>query len=37
MTGGTPKHNKIASALNTLLWLALRGKPYSLFITDQRL
>jgi Uma2 family endonuclease len=37
MTGGTPEHNKIASALNALLWLALRGKPYRLFITDQRL
>jgi Uma2 family endonuclease len=37
MTGGTPDHNKIASALNALLWFALRGKPYSLFITDQRL
>jgi len=42
MTGGTPehntpKHNKLASALNALLWFALRGKPYGLFITDQRL
>jgi Uma2 family endonuclease len=37
MTGGTPEHNKLASALNALLWFALRGKPYSLFITDQRL
>jgi Uma2 family endonuclease len=37
MTGGTPEHNKIASALNALIWFALRGKPYSLFITDQRL
>ena len=37
MTGGTPEHNKIASALNALLWFALRGQPYSLFITDQRL
>jgi Uma2 family endonuclease len=37
MTGGTPDHNKIASALNALLWFALRGQPYSLFITDQRL
>ncbi|MBE9141233.1 Uma2 family endonuclease [Nodosilinea sp. LEGE 07088] len=37
MTGGTPEHNKIASALNALIWYALRGKPYSLFITDQRL
>ena len=37
MTGGTPAHNKITSALNALLWLGLRGKPYSVFITDQRL
>ncbi|NCJ07443.1 Uma2 family endonuclease [Synechococcales cyanobacterium C] len=37
MTGGTPEHNKIASALNALLWFALRGKSYSLFIADQRL
>ncbi len=37
MTGGTPEHNKLASAFNALLWFALRGKPYSLFITDQRL
>ena len=37
MTGGTPAHNKLASALNALLWFSLRGKPYSIFITDQRL
>jgi Uma2 family endonuclease len=37
MTGGTPEHNKITSALNALLWFALRGQPYSLFITNQRL
>lgn len=37
MTGGTPSHNKIISAFNALLWFALRGKPYSLFMTDQRL
>jgi Uma2 family endonuclease len=37
MTGGTPEHNKIISALNALLWFALREKPYSLFIADQRL
>ncbi len=37
MTGGTPEHNQIASALNALIWFALRGKPYSVFITDQRL
>ncbi len=37
MAGGTPQHNKLASALNALLWLGLRGKPYSIFIIDQRL
>jgi Uma2 family endonuclease len=37
MTGGTPAHNKINSALNALLWFALRRKPYNLFMTDQRL
>lgn len=37
MTGGTPEHNKIISALNALLWFGLRGKPYSVFVTDQRL
>ena len=26
MTGGTPEHNKIASALNALLWFGLRGE-----------
>ena len=37
MTGGTPDHNQIISPLNALLWFGLRGKPYHLFITDQRL
>jgi Uma2 family endonuclease len=37
MTGGTPAHNKLASALNALLWFALRDQPLSLFMTDQRL
>ncbi len=44
MTGGTPAHdhgtlahNQLISALNALLWFALRGKPYSVFVTDQRL
>jgi Uma2 family endonuclease len=37
MTGGTPAHNQIISALNALLWFGLRRKPYSLFVTDQRL
>ncbi|MGB3616438.1 MAG: Uma2 family endonuclease [Elainellaceae cyanobacterium] len=37
MTGGTPEHNKIITALNALLWFSLRREPYSLFMTDQRL
>jgi len=37
MPGGTPDHNQIAVALNGLLWFALRGKAYSVFIADQRL
>lgn len=37
MTGGTPNHNKLTSALSALLWFALRQKPYSVFVTDQRL
>jgi Uma2 family endonuclease len=31
MTGGTPAHNQVISALNALLWFGLRGKPYSIF------
>ena len=37
MTGGTPSHNQLISALNALLWFGLRGKNYSVFMTDQRL
>lgn len=37
MTGGTPAHNKVVSALNALLWFSLRGKAFNLFVTDQRL
>jgi Uma2 family endonuclease len=37
MTGGTPNHNTIAGNLYVLLKLALKGKPYRLFYTDQRL
>lgn len=37
MTGGTPTHNKIISALNALLWFSLRRQPYSIFVSDQRL
>lgn len=37
MTGGTFNHNDIASNLYVPLKLALRGEPYRLFVTDQRL
>lgn len=37
MTGGTPNHNDISSNLVVVLKLALKGKPYRTFITDQRL
>ncbi|MDJ0706852.1 MAG: Uma2 family endonuclease, partial [Leptolyngbyaceae cyanobacterium MO_188.B28] len=37
MTGGTPEHNEINSILNALLRVALKSKPYCIFVTDQRL
>ena len=37
MTGGTPNHNELASNLLVALKLALKGQPYRVFITDQRL
>ena len=37
MTGGTPAHNQLAGALHALVWLQLRKKPYTAFVTDQRL
>lgn len=37
MTGGTPTHNEINSNLIVILKLALKGKPYRSFVTDQRL
>jgi Uma2 family endonuclease len=37
MTGGTPNHNEIASILNAALRMSLKGKPYSIFVADQRL
>ncbi len=36
-TGGTPAHNEITGDLIFILKAALRGKPYSIFVTDQRL
>ncbi|WP_310488033.1 Uma2 family endonuclease [Chamaesiphon sp. VAR_69_metabat_338] len=37
MTGGMPNHNEIASIFNAILRFGLKGKPYSIFIADQRL
>jgi Uma2 family endonuclease len=37
MTGGTPDHNEIAIIFNAWLWLGLKGKPYRIFGSDQRL
>ncbi|NET53854.1 MAG: Uma2 family endonuclease, partial [Merismopedia sp. SIO2A8] len=33
----SPAHNEINSVLNALLRFALKGQPYSIFVTDQRL
>lgn len=37
MTGGTPEHNELVSILNAIIRVELRGKPYSIFVADQRL
>ncbi len=37
MSGGTPDHNELIGALNAMLRQALRGQPYRIFSTDQRL
>ncbi|MEG4419274.1 Uma2 family endonuclease [Microcoleus sp. LAD1_D5] len=37
MAGGTPEHNEITSILNAILRVSLKGKPYSIFASDQRL
>ena len=37
MTGGTPAHNQLTGALYALIWTELRRKPYTVFVTDQRL
>jgi Uma2 family endonuclease len=37
MTGGTPDHNELAINLAAHFKAALRGKPYRIFATDQRL
>ena len=37
MAGGTPDHNEITTNLVVALKLALKGKPYRTFSSDQRL
>lgn len=37
MTGGMPNHNEITSIFNAILRFGLKGKPYSIFVSDQRL
>ncbi|MBF2097338.1 MAG: Uma2 family endonuclease [Gloeomargaritaceae cyanobacterium C42_A2020_066] len=37
MPGDTPTHNEVTATLMFLLMSSLRKKPYSIFITDQRL
>ena len=37
MTGGTPNHNRIVGNLYAALNFALKGQPYDVFVTDQRL
>jgi Uma2 family endonuclease len=37
MTGGTPDHSEIVINLLVALKLQLKGKPYRIFVTDQRL
>lgn len=37
MTGGTPNHNRISGNLLAELKMALKGQPYEVFMTDQRL
>jgi Uma2 family endonuclease len=37
VTGGTPNHNRIAGNFYATLNFALKGKPFDVFFTDQRL
>jgi Uma2 family endonuclease len=37
MTGGTPTHNELIRALTVIFSLELHGKPYQVFLADQRL
>jgi Uma2 family endonuclease len=36
MAGGTPNHNELTGNLVFILKAALKGKPYSVFVADQR-
>jgi Uma2 family endonuclease len=37
MAGGTPNHNRITLNFGSILNMALKGQPYDIFISDQRL
>ncbi|MDR7897723.1 Uma2 family endonuclease [Thermosynechococcus sp. JY1334] len=37
MPGGSVNHNELVRSLTVLLSLALKGQPYRVFVTDQRL
>lgn len=37
MSGGSVNHNELVRSLTVLLSLALKGQPYRVFVTDQRL
>jgi Uma2 family endonuclease len=37
MSGGMPNHNRIVRNLCTALTVGMRGKPYEVFVSDQRL
>ena len=37
MSGGTPNHNRITLNFGSVLNFSFKGKPYDVFITDQRL
>jgi Uma2 family endonuclease len=37
IAGGSPNHNEITSILNAILRVSLKGQPYSIFASDQRL
>lgn len=37
MAGSTPNHNRIVASLCSILRFGLKGQPYDVFVTDQRL